>query len=175
MTDINNRDLDDFSSLDVSRPEKDLRLTVDTERYHNTLDFGYSLAAWIGFFSTMFVIVTILESKPIQAAFYFNAGVTGLLFVGGVAGYYFHRRRKMLREFITLPPVIIGLSFVLVAYVVQNIQFMIADQVVSVAAGLSGAFITVFIACLAARYRFILKVIKEAKINKNLVEKIEAK
>lgn len=152
----------------------DNRISSEKERYHSALDMGYMIAAWIGFFATIFVLVTIFNARPFQAAFFFNAAVTFLLFVNGVAGFYFHQRRELFSEFMTLPPVIIGLVFVLVAYVVQTINQIINDETISVIAGTSGAFIMVFIFYLSARYRFISKIIKEAKINKNLIEKIEA-
>jgi signal transduction histidine kinase len=171
MTDINKgrRKLFVIEELDSTN-----RINSEGERYHSTLDMGYSIAAWIGFFATIFVLVTIFNAKPFQAAFFFNAIVTFLLFVNGVAGFYFHYKRRLFSELMTLPSVIIGLGFVLIAYIIQTIHQMLQDETVSVVSGISGAFIMVFIFYLFARYRFILKIIKEAKINKNLIEKIEA-
>jgi peptidoglycan/LPS O-acetylase OafA/YrhL len=175
ITDIDNSGKRKNKSYRIERHEPLMRISPDNERYHSALDLGYFIAAWIGFFSTIFVLVTFLGEKPLQAAFYFNAIITFLLFVNGALGFYFHYRRKMLSELITLPSVIIGMVFILVAYVLQTIHLMVHDETVSVATGLSGALLTMFIVYLTSRYRFILKVIKEAKINRNLVEKIEAK
>lgn len=144
------------------------------EGYHNSLDFGYMIAAFIGFFSTLTFVAVLIFARPIEIMFIVNAVLCLCLLIGGVLGFYWHFKGNILKEFHTIIPILMGLSVVMVLYMIENITNIVMNVTLLSTAGVGGGIIVVLMIYLVARYKAILRLLKEAKKTQDVIDQAKS-
>ena len=117
--------------------------------------FSYLAAVWIGAFSSAATVAIILERDDLGYSFYSSLALTLLLFGAGIYGLFEIVRGRIYLERLVIPPIIIGLAFIAVSYGWRTVSNILDGEIISPAAGISGAIITGMTFYLILRLRWI--------------------
>lgn len=161
-----------LAKIEKDEPEKNLKFAYVISRWLGV--FGYLAGVWIGAFSTIVIISTIVFKGEVDYNFILNGMVTLLTFGTSVVGLITILKGKLFLERVVIIPVIIGLATSTVFYAFVNVQDMLQGENVSPLAGINGAIMTGLIIYLIIRAFWIGHTLRLAKTNRKIVERLEA-